>query len=241
LLPQCVECGLFQSNVNSKNHLESEDCKRYAEIKRNRRTDLKQQSAKNVSFSINGIAIKKVKSFKYLGRMLTETDDDLEAVELQLKKARMTWGRMCKILQKKTNGNPRIMSIFYKTIIQSVLLYGSESWVLTKIASRKLQSFHRRCARFITGRHIKLVDDKWIYPCTKKTMEMADLLPIEEYIKKRKDTIRIFAEEREILAKCKSSSILTRNNRSLAWWDEKRNIEENIMNITEISNSESNM
>ena len=71
---------------------------------------------------------------------------------------------------------------------------------------------------------------------------MADLLPIEEYIKKRKDTIRVFAEERKILEDCKSSSKLTRNNRSLAWWDEiLRNDEENILNITEISNSESDI
>ena len=87
--------------MNTKFHLESEDCKRYSEIKRNRRIDRAQQAANNVSFSIKGTKIKKVKSFKYLGRMITETDDDLGAVELQLKKARMTWGRMSKILKKR--------------------------------------------------------------------------------------------------------------------------------------------
>ncbi|MFK5283320.1 hypothetical protein ACI3PL_27480, partial [Lacticaseibacillus paracasei] len=51
LLPQCVECGLFQRNVNSATHLESEDCKRYAEIKRNKRIDELQKAATNVSFT----------------------------------------------------------------------------------------------------------------------------------------------------------------------------------------------
>ena len=54
LLPQCVECGLFQKNVNSKAHLESEDCKRFAEIKRNRLIDFRQEAATNVKFNING-------------------------------------------------------------------------------------------------------------------------------------------------------------------------------------------
>ena len=209
---------MFQKNVNSEIHLESEDCKRFAEIKRNKRIDSQNQAATNVKFNINGVEINTVRSFKYLGRMITDKDDDLEAIDLQLKKARMTWGRIGKIIKKRTNGNPKIMSIFYKVIIQSVLLYGSESWVISKHAHKKLQSFHRRCARFITGRHIKVVDEKWIYPDSKTTMEMADLLPIEEYIQKRKETVKIFTEERKIYSACKLSTYLTKNDRLLIWW-----------------------
>ena len=143
-------------------HLESEDCKRYAEIKRNKRIDSYQDAATNVKFNINGEEINTVKSFKYLGRMITDTDNDFEAIMLQLKKARMTWGRIGKIIKKKTNGNAKTMAIFYKVIIQSVLLYGSESWVITKHAHKKLQSFHRRCARYITGCHIRVVNEEWI-------------------------------------------------------------------------------
>lgn len=34
-----------------------------------------------------------------------------------------------------------------------------------------------------------LEDETWIYPATKETMELADLLPIEDYIEKRKLTV----------------------------------------------------
>ena len=60
LLPQCVECGLFQKNVNTRQHLESEDCKRFAEIKRNRRIDSCNNAATNVKFNINGDEINTV-------------------------------------------------------------------------------------------------------------------------------------------------------------------------------------
>ena len=45
-----------------------------------------QQSAKNVEFFLDGRQINKVKIFKYLGRMITDEDDDLTTMELQLKK-----------------------------------------------------------------------------------------------------------------------------------------------------------
>ena len=156
-------------------------------------------------------------SFKYLGRIITDTNDDLEAIDLQLKKARMTFGRIGKIIKKKTKGSPKTMAIFYKVIIQLVLLYGSELWVISKHAHKKLQRFHRRCARFITGRHITVVDEKWVYPDSKTTLEMADLLPIEEYIQKRKETVKIFTVDRKLYSDCKLSTYLTKNDRSLIW------------------------
>ena len=52
----------------------------------------------------------------------------------------------------------------------------------------KLNSFHNRCARFITGRHIKKLDNNiWEYPDTSTTLKMANLLTINEYITKRKN------------------------------------------------------
>ena len=77
-------------------------------------------------------------NFKYLGRILNDNDNDLSAVEAQLTKARMTWGRIGKVINKRSGSNIKIMSIFYKVIVQSVLLYGSESWVLNEKARNKI-------------------------------------------------------------------------------------------------------
>jgi hypothetical protein len=70
------------------------------------------------------------------------------------------------------------MATFYKLIVQSVLLYGSESWVLKKYMVGKLNSFHHMCARFITGRHIQQIDEEWIYSNTQETIKQANLLTI---------------------------------------------------------------
>ena len=146
-----------------------------------------------MKFNIDGKTIKKVTEFKYLGRILDYNDDDLKALETQVAKARAVWGRIGKILKMRSDSNIRIMSIFYKVIIQTVLLYGAESWVLNDYGRRKLTTFHNKCARFLTGRYITKVDDEWIYPDTTKTLELAHLLPIEDCIKKcRRETITPF-------------------------------------------------
>jgi hypothetical protein len=100
LLPRCHECGLFQANVNTARHLNSEDCKKYATIKNNKRFDLCQKGAKNVQFQVNGEKIKMVEQFNYLGRVLSDDDNDLKAVESQLVKARKVWGRIGKLIKK---------------------------------------------------------------------------------------------------------------------------------------------
>ena len=65
---------------------------------------------------------------------------------------------------------------FYKAIIQSVLLYGAESWTLTGRMIRRLSSIHNRVARYITGRHIKELEDGTYYcPPTEEVLDAAGL------------------------------------------------------------------
>jgi hypothetical protein len=47
------------------------------------------------------MAIKTVSQFKYLGRVLDDTDSDLPAVEQNLLKARKRWGMIGRILKKR--------------------------------------------------------------------------------------------------------------------------------------------
>jgi hypothetical protein len=42
--------------------------------------------------------------------------------------------------------------MFYKAVVQSVLLYGSETWVFPPKMLSKLEGFHKQIARRLTGR-----------------------------------------------------------------------------------------
>ena len=50
------------------------------------------------AFKAYGRRLNSVKEFRYLGRVLTATDDDWPALARNLYRARATWGRMARIL-----------------------------------------------------------------------------------------------------------------------------------------------
>ena len=68
---------------------------------------------------------------------------------------------MARIL-KHEGANAKTMAKFYMATIQAILLYGAESWALTRGHLRKLNIFHLRSVRYMTGKHIrKKNDDLW--------------------------------------------------------------------------------
>ena len=71
-----------------------------------------------------------VTEFRYLGKILTRTDDDWPAVARNLQKARVTWGRLVRILGRE-GADPKVSHNFYIAVTHQVLLFGAESWVLT--------------------------------------------------------------------------------------------------------------
>jgi hypothetical protein len=98
LLPQCNNCG---KNAHSGLHSNSKECRHYANTKKKRKQELIQYAAKNVKFVVGQEEISRKKSFKYLGRIINDSDDDLPAVENQLWKVRQVWARISKIIKKK--------------------------------------------------------------------------------------------------------------------------------------------
>jgi hypothetical protein len=74
--------------------------------------------------------------FKYLGCLRAQDNDDIQAVRQQIRKARGIWARVGQVLRGE-NVAPCVAAKFYKAVVQSVLLYGSETW---------LEGFHIRAA-----------------------------------------------------------------------------------------------
>ena len=56
--------------------------------------------------------IELVSEFKYLGRILTATDDNWPAVVGNLRKARQSWGRLSRVLIRE-GADPKVSRAFY--------------------------------------------------------------------------------------------------------------------------------
>ena len=160
-LEKCAFCGMRAKNMNR--HHQSNTCAKARTRRINEERQDSQAEAEVKEIKINGVRIKRVKTFRYLGRILSEDDCDSKCIDDQLKRAKKKWNCIAKIL-KREGANAVCMEKFYLTIVQAVLLYGADSWVVKKEDLRKLQSFHSRAIRYMTGTHIqKTMSGEWEY------------------------------------------------------------------------------
>ena len=123
----------------------------------------KQAKIDETKFYVENKQIKRVCKFTYLGRVLSKDDDDTKCIKQQITKAKSRWWRIARILKNK-GASSKIMAKFYIATIQAILLYRAKSWVLSRENLRKLNSFHLRAVRHMTGKHIrKRNDNSWEY------------------------------------------------------------------------------
>ena len=122
---------------------------------RRHQRDMAVQSALTLrqQFMVHGDVLEWVEVFRYLDRLLSQDDDDIQAVRSQLCKARGTWARIGQVLRRE-NAPPRVSAKFYQAIVQSVLLYGSKTWVLSPAAMTRLEGFHIRAAYRMANEHV---------------------------------------------------------------------------------------
>ena len=101
---------------------------------------------------------------------MTEGDDDWPEVAGNLAKASKSWGRLQGILSREGAT---------KRVVQQVLLFGAETWVVSPMMERALNAFIHGAARRLTGRQPqKGRDGKWNCPSLEGAMKEAGLTDV---------------------------------------------------------------
>ena len=217
-LPKCELCGMhIPFTALNGNHRNTKACAIGARIRRQRNSIEDTRQAREVLFTACGVPLESVSSFKYLGRILTSTDDDWPALYKNLAKARKRWGMVSRVLARD-GANERAMAMFYKAVVQSVLLFGSETWVITDRMMDALRGFHHRAARRITGMVAYRVADGWDSLPIEAVLEVAGLYPIEVYLERRQNTLVDYNSTRPIFDLCNDASRLSGSPNRKYWW-----------------------
>ena len=94
-----------------------------------------------------------VPSFKYLGRVLTFSYDDWVSVISNIRKDQKWWVRMLWITWRYRT-NMWVYGLFYNSVVQTVLMYGSETWVLMPRMVQTLKAFHHRVDCWMMEQHL---------------------------------------------------------------------------------------
>ena len=183
-------------------HKSTAMCRSGAEKMRRRLAEAEVRDSTEMAFEVYGEQLQMVPSFKYLGRILTEGDDDWPEVAGNLGKARKSWGRLQRILSRD-RATKRVSGNFFKAVVQQVLLFGAEMWVVSPRIERALSSFIHGAARRITGRQPQRGwDGKWFYPSLEGAMKEAGFIDVRTSINRRQNTALQYIATRPLLDLC---------------------------------------
>ena len=96
---------------------------------------------------------------------------------------------MSRILSRE-GARPRVSGFFFKSAIQSVLIFGAETWVITPHMVRVLGGFQYQVARQLMGRMPRWrLGGRWEYTSAKAAREEAGFDPIKSYIWRWQNTV----------------------------------------------------
>ncbi|XP_076038445.1 uncharacterized protein LOC143023730 [Oratosquilla oratoria] len=102
-------------------------------------------------FLINKQPLRNVEEFTYFGSVLSSTNDLTSEVQRRIGLASASFGRLShRVFMNRDLAITTKISV-YKAVCLSILLYGSESWVLYRRHLKKLEAFHTNCLQRILG------------------------------------------------------------------------------------------
>ena len=124
---------------------------------------------------------------------------------------------------KREGADAVCMAKIYLAVVQAVLLYGADSWVVSDRNMKRLQSFHRRALRYMTGTHIKKDGDgTWEYPDHEELERQCGLFGIEVYLERRRGTLRKYLAENkgDLLREAEVTGTHYGDINKKLWWEQ---------------------
>ena len=217
-LPKCELCGMHVK-LSASRHRTSQTCREGQVRSAQRDARERVRQARERVFRVNGVPLQRVDVFKYLGRPLASTDSDWPAINGNLAKARKRWGMIRRVIARE-GADARVSGYFYKAVVQSVVLYGCETWTLDEAKLKALGGFHNRVTRSIAHRRGTRDPQTgvWSYPPIAMARERASIFSMEHYIRARQRSFVDQVSVRPITGLCRQATQHQDSHHSRIWW-----------------------
>ena len=125
---------------------------------------------------MDGIVIKQVDKFRYLGTYLAKDGSLKLEFEERLKRAHQAMG-MLKNIWNNRNFSVHTKIRIYKVMVRSILIYGHESWYSTVTTDSKLLAFENKALQRILG-------IKWMDRVSNvRIREITRVQPVDEFVR----------------------------------------------------------
>ena len=96
--------------------------------------------------------------FRYLVWVILEADDNWPDVVKNMSWARAVWRRMMLILSRE-GAATQVSGFFFKAVVQAVMLFGLETWLVTPCMGKNLGGFQDQVARLLTVQLLRRTPD----------------------------------------------------------------------------------
>jgi len=218
--PKCPLCLIQARYALDLRHHRSRDCQTHAARRQQRDRFIHAYLEAQTTFTLHDTVLEKVTSYRYLGRVLATNDNEWPTIYRNLQRARQQWARISRLMRTE-HVEKKAAGMFYKAIVQSVLLYCCETWVIDERMLQTLSAFHHRVSRHITKCHPTLRDGIWHYPAVDSTLDAAGLYHLSHCIQVRRDSIAAHISTRPIYQQCITAQPASGAPSRLQWWTQR--------------------
>ena len=145
-LTRCDHCGMHMPTTRIFKHRKLDKCHKEMERRlRWRDVDMADRCGEMEFILMGGEGedrVENMTTFRYLVTPLDQMDDNWPAVQRNIMCARLVWGILGTLLRRE-GAYPRVEEMFYRAVVQAILMYGLETWVLfdSVLASYEEQEF----------------------------------------------------------------------------------------------------
>ena len=105
---------------------------------------LRMNSRTEAAIMLNEEEIENIEDFTYLGSKMTASVDTEKEIRTRISKASQAFATL-RSTWRSRNVSTKTKIMLFKSNVLSTLLYGAESWKMTKTISHKLEVYQNRC------------------------------------------------------------------------------------------------
>ena len=113
-------------------------------------------TGKEVEETIGGVSV-----FKYPGRLMEQSGSEWTDIRRNMGRVRQVWGRLGVILRWEGE-DPITSASFYRAVVQAVLLFGLETWILSAAMEKRIAGVRVGFLQQVTGKRAnRRMDETW--------------------------------------------------------------------------------
>ena len=152
---------------------------------------------------------------------------------------RLVWGRLVTLLRRE-GAEPMVAEMFYRAVVQAILLYGLETWVLLAEMEKKIEGSHKGFLINIMGKRLwRIGGGKWETTGVEVVQKATRMQSTMTYMGRQQETVAQWVELRPISEVCAGEKGYKGGGcRREAWWHQEATetqLRANLEGVSQVS------